>query len=215
MVTKVSKTKYWIGRTIGILTLVCILMGSIPVQAQGPTYTQLNDVYYAVEGCTVYAEPTYTSTVLTTIAANVPVRVVGSYSNGWYRINIGVIAYCKMDSLTTAGDVGVITAKDTQAYYAKQTADQLGYTFHYMVLNDKKTIKKDIFNSYIGQKAILFAKIDDEPLVITKVLDKILGEKMKKKLYDHVREEGGRVPVQAVSQELSEIFTLAGEDLKN
>ena len=45
MVTKVSKTKYWIGRTIGILTLVCILMGSIPVQAQGPTYTQLNDVY--------------------------------------------------------------------------------------------------------------------------------------------------------------------------
>ena len=88
MVTKVSKTKYWIGRTIGILTLVCILMGSIPVQAQGPTYTQLNDVYYAVEGCTVYAEPTYTSTVLTTIAANVPVRVVGSYSNGWYRINI-------------------------------------------------------------------------------------------------------------------------------
>ena len=170
MVTKVSKTKYWIGRTIGILTLVCILMGSIPVQAQGPTYTQLNDVYYAVEGCTVYAEPTYTSTVLTTIAANVPVRVVGSYSNGWYRINIGVIAYCKMDSLTTAGDVGVITAKDTQAYYAKQTADQLGYTFHYMVLNDKKTIKKDIFNSYIGQKAILFAKIDDELAVSFKML---------------------------------------------
>ena len=61
----------------------------------------------------------------------------------------------------------------------------------------------------------LLARIDDEPLVITKVLDKILGEKMKKKLYDHVREEGGRVPVQAVSQELSEIFTLAGEDLKN
>lgn len=61
----------------------------------------------------------------------------------------------------------------------------------------------------------LLARIDDEPLVITKVLDKILGEKMKKKLYDHVREKDGRVPVQAVSQELSEIFTLAGEDLKN
>lgn len=61
----------------------------------------------------------------------------------------------------------------------------------------------------------LLAVIDDEPLVITKVLDKILGEDMKKKLYDHVREESGRVPVQAVSKELSEIFTLAGEDLKN
>ena len=74
----------------------------------------------------MYAEPTYTSTVLTTIAANVPVRVVGSYSNGWYRINIGVIAYCKMDSLTTAGDVGVITAKDTQAYYAETDSRSAG-----------------------------------------------------------------------------------------
>ena len=45
-----------------------------------------------------------------------------------------------------------------------------GYTFHYMVLNDKKTIKKDIFNSYIGQKAILFAKIDDELAVSFKML---------------------------------------------
>lgn len=39
MVTKVSKTKYWIGRTIGILTLVCILMGSIPVQARTDIHT--------------------------------------------------------------------------------------------------------------------------------------------------------------------------------
>lgn len=61
----------------------------------------------------------------------------------------------------------------------------------------------------------LLAKLDDEPLTITKILDKILGEDMKKKLYDHVREKSGRVPVQAVSKELSEIFTLAGEDLKN
>ena len=58
----------------------------------------------------------------------------------------------------------------------------------------------------------LLAKLDDEPLTITKILDKILGEDMKKKLYDHVREKSGRVPVQAVSAELSEIFTLAGED---
>lgn len=61
----------------------------------------------------------------------------------------------------------------------------------------------------------LLAKLDDEPLIITKILDKILGEDMKKKLYDHVREKSGCVPVQAVSKELSEIFTLAGEDLKN
>lgn len=169
MNTKYGIRKRWIGLVLGLL-LACTAAGGITASAQGPEYTQLNDVYYAVEGCTVYAQPDYTSTVLTTIGANVPVRVIGSYSNGWYRINIGVIAYCKMDSLTTAGDVGVITATDTQAYYAKQTADELGYAFHYMVLNDKKTIKKDIFNSYIGQKAILFARIDDELAVSFKML---------------------------------------------
>ena len=165
-----GKWKKQIAWLLCILFLAGSLMNTITVRAQGPTYTQMNDVYYAVEGCTVYAEPTYTSTVLTTIAANVPVRVIGSYSNGWYRINIGVVAYCKMDSLTTAGDVGIITTSDSQAYYAKQSADELGYAFHYMVLNDKKTIKKDIFNSYIGQKAILFAKIDDQLAVSFKML---------------------------------------------
>lgn len=152
-----------------ILMTGCMASG-ITVHAQGPDYTQLNDVYYTVEGCTVYAEPTYTSTVLTVIGANVPIRVVGFYSNGWYRINIGVIAYCKMDSLTTAGDIGVVNEADKQAFYAKQTADELGYEFHYMKLNDKKTIKKDIFNSYIGKKVILFAKIDDQTAVSFKML---------------------------------------------
>lgn len=165
------------NRRIKLLVLaVCMILmtdcmaSGITVHAQGPDYTQLNDVYYTVEGCTVYAEPTYTSTVLTVIGANVPVRVVGFYSNGWYRINIGVIAYCKMDSLTTAGDIGIVNEADKQAFYAKQTADELGYEFHYMKLNDKKLIKKDIFNSYIGKKAILFAKIDDQTAVSFKML---------------------------------------------
>lgn len=140
------------------------------VQAQGPTFTQMNDVYYSVAGCQVYAEPTYTSTVLTVIGPNIPVRVIGVYSNGWYRINIGVIAYCKMDSLTTAGDVGIVTATDKQAFYAKQTADELGYEFHYLKMNEQKIIKKDIYNSYIGKKVILFAKIDDDLAVSFKML---------------------------------------------
>lgn len=63
----------------------------------------MQDVYYTKDNCVVYAEPSYESTVLTTIGANVPVRVVGMYSNGWYRINLGVIAYVKMDSVTSAG----------------------------------------------------------------------------------------------------------------
>lgn len=157
-----------------VISVICIVLGALQpelsVYAKGTTYTQMEDVYYTKEGCVVYAEPTYTATVLTTIGANVPVRVVGVYSNGWYRINIGVIAYCKMDSLTSAGNIGVVSTTDKQAFYAKQTADELGYAFEYMVLNKEKEIKKDIFNSYIGQKVILFAKIDDMTAVSFKML---------------------------------------------
>lgn len=160
-----------------VLLLFACVRPEMTACAKGTTYTQMEDVYYSLAGCKVYAEPTYTATVLTEIGANVPVRVLGYYSNGWYRINIGVIAYCKMDSLTTAGELGIADASDKQAFYAKQTADELGYTFHYLKLNKEKKIKKDVFNSYIGQKAILFAKIDDEIAVSFKML---YADKVKK-----------------------------------
>lgn len=55
----------------------------------------------------------------------------------------------------------------------------------------------------------------DDPLQMTVVLDKILGEKTKKKLYDHVRAKNGRVPVQATTDEIVEIFEALGDDGKN
>lgn len=160
-----------LSAVICLAVLCCmLLMGMTTAYAKGTTYTELNDVYYAKEGCLVYLEPSYTSTVITVLNADVPVRVIGSYSNGWYRINIGVIAYCKMDGLTTAGNIGIVDASDTQAYYARQTADELGYEFHYLKLNAQKTIKKDIFNSYINQKAILFVKLDNNVAISFKML---------------------------------------------
>lgn len=155
--------------------LLCFVYNPIQTAAKGTTYAQLEDVYYAKAGCLVYAEPTYTSTVLTTIEANTPVRVVGYFTNGWYRINIGVIAYCKMDSLTTAGEIGLPTAPDAQLAEAKQIADALGYELHVLKLNKEKRIKRDIYNSYVNQKALLFAKIDDNLAVLFKMVynDKI------------------------------------------
>ena len=65
-----------------IISIICIILGALQpersVLAKGTTYTQMEDVYYTKDGCVVYAEPTYTATVLTTIGANVPVRVVGA-----------------------------------------------------------------------------------------------------------------------------------------
>ena len=123
----------------------------------------------------MYAEPTYTATVLTTLGANLPVQVIGEYSNGWYRINIGVICYVKMDSVTSAGAIGISDPADKQIADAQKTAAELGYEFVYLKLNKEKVIKKDIYNSYLGRKVILYTKIDDEIGVSFKMLyeDKI------------------------------------------
>lgn len=161
-----------------IIILTGVSTPALTVCAKGPSYTDLQDVYYTREDCVVYAEPAYTSTVLTTIGANVPVNVVGYYSNGWYRINIGVICYVKMDSLTTAGAIGIKNKGDSQIADAKRIADELGYQFVYLTLNKEKIIRKDIFNSYIGQKVILYAKISDDLGVSFKMLynDKVKND---------------------------------------
>lgn len=56
---------------------------------------------------------------------------------------------------------------------------------------------------------------EKDPLQITVVLDKILGTKNKERLYDHVRAKNGRVPVEATTNELLEIFEALGDDGKN
>ncbi len=169
-------------KAAAVLILVTVFFTSVNADmtayAKGPTYTAMQDVYYTKENCVVYAEPTYTSIVLTTLGANLPVQVVGVYSNGWYRINIGVICYVKMDSVTSAGAIGIKNNADKQIADAQKTAAELGYEFVYLTLNKQKTIKKDIYNSYVGQKVILYAKIDDELGVSFKMLyeDKIKND---------------------------------------
>lgn len=171
--------KYFKKIAAAVMVAAAVLFTSISADmaayAKGPTYTAMQDVYYTKENCVVYAEPTYTSTILTTIGANVPVQVVGAYSNGWYRINIGVICYVKMDSVTSAGAIGIKNNEDRQIADAQRTAAELGYEFVYLTLNKQKTIKKDIYNSYVGRKVILYTKIDDELGVSFKMLyeDKI------------------------------------------
>lgn len=55
----------------------------------------------------------------------------------------------------------------------------------------------------------------DDPLQISVVVDKILGPDIKKKLYDHVRAKDGRVPLEAATDEVVEIFEVLGDDGKN
>lgn len=170
--------RYVITLLLGLALVTAPLSAELNVLAKGPIYSPKEDVYYTKANCIVYAEPTYTSQVLITLDANLPVRVIGEYSNGWYRINIGIIGYVKWDSVTTAGAIGLPNKTDAQTLDAQRIAAEIGYEFVYLTLNDEKTIKKDIYNSYIGKKVMLYVKLDDEIGVSFKMLyeDKVKSD---------------------------------------
>lgn len=169
--------KYHVIGKISSIFLVCaILFLSLPMKevsagtGRGPDFEKMEDTYYTNGVVPVYMGPDYESQILTYIQDNMPVRVIGKYTNGWYRINIGVIGYVKIDSLTTAWDRSNTVNSSKQAGAALATASEIGYSFHNMVLNDQKVIKKDIFNSYIEDKTILFAAYDDQVAVSFKMV---------------------------------------------
>lgn len=61
----------------------------------------------------------------------------------------------------------------------------------------------------------LLAESEESPTALPKIAKIALGEKQYKALKDHLRNEKGRVPLQAVSDALEEIFETAGEETKN
>ena len=61
----------------------------------------------------------------------------------------------------------------------------------------------------------IMAEAEENPLKYPKMVERMLGKEQKKKLYDHVRTKEGRVPPDAIDEEVEEIFILAGEDAKN
>lgn len=54
-----------------------------------------------------------------------------------------------------------------------------------------------------------------DALAVSRVLTFILGKEDKKRLYDHLREEDGRVPIEKLNKEIEDIFELAGDPAKN
>lgn len=52
----------------------------------------------------------------------------------------------------------------------------------------------------------VLAEVDENPLLLSKVLELLLGSEQKKALYDHVRKENRTVPVQSVVKEIEDMF---------
>lgn len=57
------------------------------------------------------------------------------------------------------------------------------------------------------------AEVDTDPRQVPRVLLLLLGKEQKKKLYDHCRDESGRVPFPKVEAEVIDIFESC-KDLK-
>ena len=60
----------------------------------------------------------------------------------------------------------------------------------------------------------IMAEIDENPLLMARLCKMLLGDEQKKRLYDHLRNEEGRVPIEATTNAIQEIFNSPG-DLKN
>ena len=52
---------------------------------------------------------------------------------------------------------------------------------------------------------------NSDPLALTKVVVLMLGKDQKKALYDHIREKDGRVTVEKLSAEMTDIFAASNE----
>jgi len=60
----------------------------------------------------------------------------------------------------------------------------------------------------------IVALSDGDTTMVPRILTRLLSKEAKKALYDHVRLEDGRVPIDAVSAELSAIFEAMGKTEK-
>ena len=59
------------------------------------------------------------------------------------------------------------------------------------------------------------AEAEENPLKISVVSKKILGDEQRKKLYDHLRRDDGTVPVEEATQSIVDILMDLGDEGKN
>ena len=57
----------------------------------------------------------------------------------------------------------------------------------------------------------LIASLDNNPLALPQVVNKLLGDDQKKILMDHLRDENGVVPISKIEKEITDIFNGAKE----
>lgn len=74
-------------------------------------------------------------------------------------------------------------------------------------------ISEDVANDY--ELVENLGELEDNPLILGKIVNQILGKEQTARLKDHVRNEKGIVPTDKMTQEIIEIFKNSGEETKN
>lgn len=89
-------------------------------------------------------------------------------------------------------------------------------------INDKiiKGITKSGFRFSIDSEVFkdmemleFIGEVDDNPILMPKLLEKMFGKKQKDNLYDFVRDDKGSVPIEKISEIVKDIFE--SKELKN
>lgn len=73
----------------------------------------------------------------------------------------------------------------------------------------KYKIPKENLNNY--ELIEVISEVEENPLLITKTVNLLLGEEQKEKLKDHLRTKSGIVPTDKISAEIIEIFNSQDE----
>ena len=74
-------------------------------------------------------------------------------------------------------------------------------------------ISEDVANDY--ELVENLGELEDNPLILGKVVNQILGKEQTARLKDHVRNEKGIVPTDRMTQEIIEIFQKRKKKKKN
>lgn len=70
-------------------------------------------------------------------------------------------------------------------------------------------IEEEVLNDY--ELIEMFAEVDENPLLVPKLVKTILGEEQKNKLIDHVRDEKGIAKADKIAMELENILMSSAE----
>lgn len=74
-------------------------------------------------------------------------------------------------------------------------------------------IGKDTLNNYEMLENI--SELEENPLLITKIANQLLGKNLVRELKEHVRNDKGIISINRMSEEITDIFQNGNQETKN